>query len=391
MYYSKLVLSRSQYKSKVRRECSAKIKAKMVLFLSTLCLSMLLNYYKTSGAAISKLYDQSVGSSVDLMSMSNVDSNYATNGSTKIFSGIKFKIDHNFLSLYTFGKRKKSGINICHWNAGSSYLVNKINEIEAAVLKFKPHIFGISESSFHQNHLVDDIRIEDYTVHFAKTLENSDLNVSRISVFVHNDVQSKVRLDLMSDKFSSIWIEIGHRNQRKILVCNLYREWRYLNQVDDQSRSFQAQEERWKIFISQWEQALNENKEVVVIGDVNLDFLKWNNQNSMYDYQKNLSNLIFENIFPYGVVQCIDEATHYWPGREPGGLDHLYTNHPERLSHPRVTGNGGSDHKMIMCTRFTRQSITKPRIITKRSYKYFDPAIFLSEVRKLPMWQLYNC
>ena len=114
MYYSKLVLSRSQYKSKVRRECSAKIKAKMVLFLSTLCLSMLLNYYKTSGAAISKLYDQSVGSSVDLMSMSNVDSNYATNGSTKIFSGIKFKIDHNFLSLYTFGKRKKSGINICH-------------------------------------------------------------------------------------------------------------------------------------------------------------------------------------------------------------------------------------------------------------------------------------
>ena len=286
MYYSKLVLSRSQYKSKVRRECSAKIKAKMVLFLSTLCLSMLLNYYKTSGAAISKLYDQSVGSSVDLMSMSNVDSNYATNGSTKIFSGIKFKIDHNFLSLYTFGKRKKSGINICHWNAGSSYLVNKINEIEAAVLKFKPHIFGISESSFHQNHLVDDIRIEDYTVHFAKTLENSDLNVSRISVFVHNDVQSKVRLDLMSDKFSSIWIEIGHRNQRKILVCNLYREWRYLNQVDDQSRSFQAQEERWKIFISQWEQALNENKEVVVIGDVNLDFLKWNNQNSIYDYQK---------------------------------------------------------------------------------------------------------
>ena len=112
---------------------------------------------------------------------------------------------------------------------------------------------------------------------------------------------------------------------------------------------------------------LNENKEVVVIGDVNLDFLKWNNQNSMYDYQKNLSNLIFENIFPHGVVQCIDEATHYWPGREPGGLDHLYTNHPERLSHPHVTGNGGSDHKMIMCTRFTRQSITKPRIITKRS------------------------
>ena len=257
--------------------------------------------------------------------------------------------------------------------------------------KYKPHVFGISESSFHSNHSVEDITFEEYNVYFAKTLTNPDLNVSRISVFVHKDIQSKVRLDLMSDLFSSVWVELGHKNQKKILVCNLYREWRYLNQVDDQSKSPEAQFERWRIFINQWEQALNENKEVLVVGDVNLDFLQWTVDESKYHRLQNLSQLIFDKIFPHGVVQCISEATHYWPGRVPKGLDHLYSNQPEKLSHPQVVSNGGSDHKMIMCTRYTKQTIAKPRMVSKRSYKNFDPYVFLNRIRSLPMWQVYSC
>ena len=82
---------------------------------------------------------------------------------------------------------------------------------------------------------------------------------------------------------------------------------------------------------------------------------------------RDISELIFDRILPHGVVQCISEATHFWPGREPSGLDHLYTNHPEKLSKPQVVCNGGSDHKMVMCTRYTNQQISRPRIVTKRS------------------------
>ena len=56
-----------------------------------------------------------------------------------------------------------------------------------------------------------------------------------------------------------------------------------------------------------------------------------------------------------------------------------------------VIHNGGSDHKLVMCTRYTKQIITKPRIVTKRSYKNFDEEIFLQEVRNLPLWQIYSC
>ena len=104
-----------------------------------------------------------------------------------------------------------------------------------------------------------------------------------------------------------------------------------------------------------------------------------------------LSQLIFDKIYPHGVVQCVSEATHFWPGKEPSGLDHIYTSHPEKLSQPLVISNGGSDHKMVMCTRFTKQIITRPRIVSKRSYKNFDENLFLHDVRNLPMWQVYCC
>ena len=86
---------------------------------------------------------------------------------------------------------------------------------------------------------------------------------------------------------------------------------------------------------------MNENKEVVVLGDVNIDFLKWSNSDNNSYKLKNLAQLVFENIFPHGVVQCISEPTQFWPGREPSGLDHIYTNYPEILSQPLVMHYGG--------------------------------------------------
>ena len=38
--------------------------------------------------------------------------------------------------------------------------------------------------------------------------------------------------------------------------------------------SYDAQLERWIIFIEQWERAIIEGKEVILIGDMNIDHLK---------------------------------------------------------------------------------------------------------------------
>ena len=83
-------------------------------------------------------------------------------------------------------------------------------------------------------------------------------------VYTHNLLIVKRRYDLEDKNISSIWLEVGLPRQRKFLVCHAYREWRHLYQGDHSSGTLEAQHDRWRQFLTQWERALNENKEVIV-------------------------------------------------------------------------------------------------------------------------------
>ena len=74
---------------------------------------------------------------------------------------------------------------------------------------------------------------------------------------------------------AAVWLECGLPNQRSILMCVGYRQWRHLGQQDSTSASTTEQLARWLIFLEKWENALQENKEVIVTLDANLDFLTW--------------------------------------------------------------------------------------------------------------------
>ena len=91
----------------------------------------------------------------------------------------------------------------------------EIPDIESVISNYKPHTFGISKTYFKRNHDMADITIEDYDVFLAKTLNNPELYVSRIAVYVHKDlVKKKLRADLMTDYFSSVCLEVGLNGQK---------------------------------------------------------------------------------------------------------------------------------------------------------------------------------
>ena len=184
--------------------------------------------------------------------------------------------DRNRVQRSVNGNRQNRGIRIAHWNAGSEHLKNKMNELEYAVGEHHPHIFGISESNLHRGHDLEDVQLQDYELVTSKTMENDQLQVSRVVCYLHSSIVGKVRHDLMSDQFSSIWLEVGLPGRTKFLVCQLYREWRYLGQPNRgiYSSTLQEQMRRWVIFLDPWEQALATGKEVLVLGDTNLDHLK---------------------------------------------------------------------------------------------------------------------
>ena len=152
---------------------------------------------------------------------------------------------------------------------------NKMHHIEQVVSENHPHLLGISEANLKREHDLDNVQLQDYDLITSKTMENDQLQVSRVVCYMHQSLVGKVRNDLMSDEFSSIWLELGLPGKRKFLVCQLYREWRYLGQEDRgvHSNTIQEQMRRWVIFLDQWETALATGKEVIVLGDCNLDQL----------------------------------------------------------------------------------------------------------------------
>ena len=185
-------------------------------------------------------------------------------------------INHNFVAKLTYGNRRSNGIKICQWNAGGGYLSTKQPELHNIVAGYKSQVLGITESGFKKSHDKEDFAIQDYNLYFANTLDNPNLAISRACVYVHKDLKVKVRNDLMSDSFSSVWLELGKPRQKKILVCVLYREWQHVNQPDDSSRSITSQLERWSGFLDQWETAIfNREGDYSDWCDVNLNFLKW--------------------------------------------------------------------------------------------------------------------
>ena len=299
--------------------------------------------------------------------------------------------NHNFLARYKYGNIRKNGIKLAHWNQGPGFLSTKRGEIENIINGYRPHILGISEGTFYPSHDVANVEIENYDVFFSKSLSNPQLNYSRLAVYVHKDLSIKVRDDLMNDTFNSVWIECGLPRQKKILVCNLYRQWQIPNK---NSASVPCQLERFVSFLDQWEQAIATGREIYILGDFNLDFIHFGRNNLPANTQsarlRPLVQQLLDRVVPHGFVQLVSVFTRAWPNQEPSGLDHFWTNRPEKLSQVQARWGGGSDHKIIFATRYTTAQISKPRLVRKRSYKHFDPLQFIDALRRVSWWPVYS-
>ena len=126
-----------------------------------------------------------------------------------------------------------------------------------------------------------------------------------------------------------------------------------------------------------------------------MDFLKWTRTDlSSTDSTMRLKPLteeLFSRIIPHGVSQLVKEATRIWPGQTDSGLDHIYSNKPERCSAIYLELTGGSDHKLLKFTRFAKSFTRKAKYVRKRSFKNFKSEEFVEAVKQLSWFDLYMC
>jgi hypothetical protein len=73
-------------------------------------------------------------------------------------------------------------------------------------------------------------------------------------------------------------------------------------------------------------------------------------------------------------------ATRMERGQPQTGLDHLYSNKPDKLSSVQTYFTGMSDHKLLKVTRFSKSFKQAPRFVKKRTFKNFNDELFKERV-----------
>ena len=171
---------------------------------------------------------------------------------------------------------------------------------------------------------------------------------------------------------SALWLQVGLPNKPAALVMFGYRQWQLPGPVEG-SGTVPAQLERWLVILEQWERALQEKRQTICMMDANIDFLTWTREDlpshQSSDRLRPLIQALFTRILPHGVSQLVTCATRAERGVPITGLDHLYTNCPDKLSEVTAEFTGMSDHKIVAVRKFSKDMKRTESYTTKRIFK----------------------
>ena len=122
--------------------------------------------------------------------------------------------------------------------------------------------------------------------------------------------------------------------------------------------------------------------------DANIDLLTWTTEDLTRQHSSSkllpLTQALFARILLQSVSQLVTGATRAERGVPVTGLDHLYTNRPDKLSEVKTEFTGMSDHKMVLVRKFAKDMKRRERYTTKRSFKNFQPHLFKAAVQTMP-------
>ena len=174
----------------------------------------------------------------------------------------------------------------------------------------------------------------------------------------------KVRTDLMVDKLESVSVQIKNGSFKPFIVTSIYRPPEkpvsYFSHIECLIASLES-----------------ENKESIIMGDTNCDFLNPSNNNT-----KNLKRIL--NSFE--LTQLIKEPTRTTATTKTI-IDHIITNKPNMVSNSGVISCGISDHDAVFIERNVRAPKLKvpPKILNVRNFKRFDSVSFQADIKGIPM------
>ena len=207
-----------------------------------------------------------------------------------------------------------------------------------------PDILFISEVNLMQEIPEEQRYIGGYKLVLPNSMESR--GYARLILLIKEDINYKLLPQYMHMGFAAIWIQIGRQGRKPLKIAGIYREHTLLCQPGrgNVSNDPNLQLDRWNQMLTGWIAAAAGDANCIIIGDLNLDYLTWNNPDGRLLRMTDRTKAEVETL---GFSQLIRGFTRSWPGVRDTCVDHIWTNTLGRIvSHSNVV-RAGSDHNVI--------------------------------------------
>ena len=259
---------------------------------------------------------------------------------------------------------KDNKLSFCTLNSQS--IKNKMDEFRLIFEGSKATVVSVSET-WANSHVSDAlIKLNGYNLirHDSRGKRGGGL-----AIYIHDNIKFKViEKSDSSSKTEFVIFEIL-LNGTKILVISIYNP----PKID----CLGILEEKLSKY------SLNYD-DVIVTGDLNIDFMPNNKRNSKM-------TLLLKNMFDtFGLKNLVSSPTHFTNGSATA-LDYMAcTNYNRLLAFNQIDIPEFSKHDLIFCSLDYDLVFENPTVKRYRNYSRFDINFLVSEVQKL-CWHNYFC
>ena len=268
--------------------------------------------------------------------------------------------------MNTNKKNKTQGLRVGAWNKGLSWkteLRKQINEIEINIEKYNLHILGISEANLSKGADDAKVQIENYNFIADKGIDSNREN-ARVVVYIRQDVDYKLRKDLMKNTVPEVWIDVG-RGPSKKTIGFIYREHTVWEEIgkNGNSSSLQEQKRRFSLWLNEKRLLWSKRTETLILGDFNID---WNRKADIAYTKIDMIEDIEESLEQSNFSQLITGDT--WArGDQKSRIDLCFTNKPQNISTVNNKICGSSDHNIIFIELKDNQELENKKYSGRRA------------------------
>ena len=261
-------------------------------------------------------------------------------------------------------------MKILSWNKTGCNIQERMIQIKDLINKEKPHVLFINELNFNPDQNKGITFIKNYTFE----TDNFPMvnKTARTGVWIKQNLNYSREKKIELNNSSIIAINIGFHKKNKILLIRYYRQHNLLKQTkssnSQKNKAFQGQVDKIK-------EIIKNNKEVILIGDINIDMLALNKaENLKTNTQKSqnpLINIIKNDLINNGLKLLNNKPTFYRDNNQYSSqLDVVMANKINKINKIiQIKGTDyadNADHDIIGCIRTMNVSITEEKYFYSR-------------------------